>query len=255
MGEELPSVLVIPGTEPQHVVPDGLRLQGVRGAFDELTAVGSVCIAWRRELTTEESTLSDLCDAYEDLVRELELADLTIVGVSTGSLIAVELAWRLGTRCSHLALVAGGASVSDEGRVIIQKTIEDARNGAWRDIARLQMRSFYPGIAGRFYGAVGRLFPALYGTPEDPTHFIALSRVALAADVFPRLPELRAHVLCISGENDIFFPPDEMHKLALLCPEGESHVIPRAGHGVFKSHAAEINKRIREFALRHSPAS
>jgi pimeloyl-ACP methyl ester carboxylesterase len=255
MGEELPTVLVIPGTEPAHVVPDGLRLQGVRSTFEDLAPLGSVCIAWQRKLTVENTSISDLCDAYEDLVRELELADLTIVGVSTGSLVAIELAFRLGKRCTHLALVAGGASVSEEGRIVIQQTIEHARAGEWREIAGLQMRSFYPGFAGAFYGLVGRLFPALYGTPEDPTHFIALSHAALEADLFHRLPELEPRVLCVSGENDIFFPPDEMHKLALLCPEGESHLIPRAGHGVFKSHASEIHRRIREFVARHSPAS
>ncbi len=255
MGEELPSVLVIPGTEPEHVVPDGLRLQGVRGAFEELSELGSVCIAWRRRLDDENTSVSELCDAYEDLVRELELADLTVIGVSTGSLVAIELAARLGARCDHLVLVAGGASVSPEGRAVLDQAAAFARDARWRELAKLQMRAFYPGLPGRFYGAIGYLFPALYGTPEDPTHFIALCACARTADLFPRVPELHARVLCIAGELDLFFPPDEIHKLALLCPEGESQIIPRAGHGVFKSHSAEINRRIREFTQRHSPAS
>ncbi|MFW6292938.1 MAG: alpha/beta fold hydrolase, partial [Spirochaetota bacterium] len=89
LGEGTPTILIIPGIEPEHRVPDGLRLQGVRAAFEELAEVEAVAVAWRADRDPSDTTLDSIADAYVDLARELELADVTIVGVSTGAPMAI----------------------------------------------------------------------------------------------------------------------------------------------------------------------
>ncbi|TVQ27182.1 MAG: alpha/beta hydrolase, partial [Spirochaetaceae bacterium] len=219
IGDGLPTRLVIPGVEPEVEVPDGLRLQGVRGAFEELVD-GGLCVAWRRTVT-QESTLDRIVDDYVDLIHELELADLSLIGVSTGSIIAVEVAARIGRRCRRLALVAGGARVSDAGRSLLDLAIEDASAGRWRELARRQTRAYYPGpIERAVLGAIAWGFPQLYGTPAHSGHYVELTRIVRDADVRERVAHVAAPILIVNGEHDVFFPPDEARQTALIADYG-----------------------------------
>ena len=249
IGDALPTRLVIPGIEPEVEVPDGLRLQGVRGAFEELVD-GGLCVAWRRAVTPA-STLDRIVDDYIDLIHELEMADLSLIGVSTGSIIAVEVAARIGHRCRRLALVSGGARVSDAGRQLLDSAIDDASAGRWRDLARRQTRAYYPGPIERgVLGAIAWAFPQLYGTPTGADHYVGLTRIVRDADVRERVASVSAPLLIVNGEHDVFFPPDEAQETALIADDGVLRTIARAGHGVFKSHAHQVTRALKDFLAR-----
>ena len=247
VGEGLPTKLVIPGIEPEHAVPEGLRLQGVRGAFEELAEGGSVCIAWRREIKSDHASFNEICDAYEDLVKELELADITIIGVSTGSLFAIELAARLGQRCGGLALIAGGAELSDEGKRLMERSVQLAQEAEWRKLAYLQTKAYYPGIGGRLLAGIAWLIPGLYGTPEDVTHFTALCRLVEDASLYGRVSEVSAPLLAMTGDADLIFPAEGTKRTALLSPDGEAIIVKNAGHGLFKSKSELVTDEIKRF--------
>jgi pimeloyl-ACP methyl ester carboxylesterase len=254
VGDGLPTKLVVPGIEPEAAVPDGLRLNGVRGAFEDLAQHGSVCVAWRKEITTDHADFDEICDAYEDLVRELELADLTIIGVSAGSLFAIELAARLKGRCAGVVLVSGGAELSSDGKRLMERSAQLAEEGEWRKLAFLQTEAYYPGIGGRLLAAIAWLVPGLYGTPEDTTHFTALLRLATRVSLFDRLKEVVAPLLLLTGEHDLLFPPDSGRRAALLCADGDQTVIPNAGHGLFKSKSSVVTREIQRFTRPGSPS-
>jgi pimeloyl-ACP methyl ester carboxylesterase len=232
-----------------------LRLQGVRGAFEELAEDGSVCVAWRREISRREASFEEICDAYEDLVKELELADVTIIGVSTGSLFAIELAARLGQRCAGLVLVAGGAELSEHGKRLMERTVQLAEESEWRTLAYLQTEAYYPGIAGRILAGIAWLVPGLYGTPEDPTHFTALCRLVAQVSLYDRVHEVSAPLLAMTGESDLIFPPEISRRTALLSPDGEALIVKSAGHGLFKSKSGLVTDAIKRFIRSGTPSS
>ena len=248
LGEGTPGILVIPGIEPEHLVPEGLRLQGVRGAFEELAEERAVAVAWRANRAPEEMTIGSIAADYVDLARELELTDLTIVSVSTGCAMAIETAARLGSRCRTLVLVSGGAVPSEIGRALLRRSAELAGLGRWRALAREQMIAFYPGLFGRtVLAGVAWLFPALYGEPDDPAYFMRLCTLAAEADLRRRSEDVSARTLVVNGERDVIYPPDVARETALLLADGELVTIPRAGHGAFKSHAGRIHRLIRSW--------
>lgn len=250
LGEAPPSVLIVPGIEPEHRVPEGLRLQGVRGAFEQIAEQRSLAIAWRAERSADAMSLDAIADDYVDLARELELTDMALVGISTGCPMAIETAARLGSRCTRLALVAGGAYPSQEGRALLERAVAHAEAGAWRRLAREQIAAFYPGVFGSaVLASVAWLFPGLYGEPDDPEHFIGLTRVVAEADLRARCKDVPARALVINGERDLLYPPAIARQTALLLADGESVVVPRAGHGVFKSHAGRVNKLLLDYLL------
>jgi pimeloyl-ACP methyl ester carboxylesterase len=243
LGDEPPSVLIVPGVEPEHRLPDGLRLQGVRAAFEQIAERRSVVVAWRAERPAADTSLGSIAEDYIDLTRELELTDIAIVGVSTGAPMAIETAARLGPRCDRLALVAGGAFMSREGRDLFERSIGFARAGEWRRLAREQTTAFYPGFFGAtVLAGVAWLFPALYGEPEDAEHYVSLTSVVASADLRSRCEDVSARALIVTGDRDLIYPPDIARQTALLLTDAESVVVPRAGHGVFKSHAGRTNE-------------
>jgi pimeloyl-ACP methyl ester carboxylesterase len=243
LGDDTPSVLVIPGIEPEHRVPEGLRLQGVRGAFETMAEQQSLAVAWRADREPDELTLEAIADDYVDLIRELEIADVAIVGISTGAPFAIETAARIGPRCRLLALISGGASLSAEGRTLTERAMALAEAGNWRGLARSQIAAHYPDIAGRtLLAGVAWLFPQLYGAPEDPGFFLALNNLLLDHDMRDRAQDVTAPSLVINGERDVLYPPSVATETALLITNGEAVTIPRAGHGAFKSHAGRINR-------------
>ncbi len=245
LGEDVPSILVIPGIEPEHHLPDGLRLQGVRGAFEEIAECRSLAIAWRADRPPQEISIETIAADYVDLARQLELTDLTILGVSTGCPMAIETAARLGPRCRRLMLVSGGASLSSRGRDLLDRSIALAQAGLWRTLAREQIAHFYPGLVGEsVLASIAWLFPGLYGRPEDPAFFVALTRAVREADLRERCKDVDASAVLMNGERDLLYPPEVARETALLLTDAESVTLPRAGHGAFKSHAGRITKLI-----------
>lgn len=245
LGEEVPSLLVIPGIEPEHHLPDGLRLQGVRGAFEEIAERRSLAVAWRADRPSQEISIETVAADYVDLARQLELTDLTILGVSTGCPMAIETAARLGPRCRRLILVSGGAFLSARGQDLLDRSVALAAAGLWRALAREQIAAFYPGLLGEYALApIAWLFPGLYGRPEDPAFFVALTRAVREADLRTRCKDVDAPALLLNGERDLLYPPEIARETALLLTDAESTILPRAGHGAFKSHAGRITKLI-----------
>jgi len=245
LGDGTPTILIIPGIEPEHRLPDGLRLQGVRAAFEELAEVDAVAVAWRADRDPSDISLDSIAEDYVDLARELELADLTIVGVSTGAPMAIETAARLGHRCRKLVLVSGAAIPAPQGRSLLQESAALAEQGAWRRIAHTQISAFYPSVFGKtLLATVAWLFPGLYGEPEDPAYFMRLCSVVAEADLRVRSKDVSAKALVVVGERDVMYPPAVARETALLLADGDLVIIPRAGHGMFKSHASRVNKLI-----------
>lgn len=248
LGDATPQILVVPGIEPEHQVPEGLRLQGVRGAFEEIAERMPLAVAWRAAHTRRRPSLESIAEEYVDLARELEMTDIAIIGVSTGAPMAIETAARLGRRCTRLMLVAGGAVLSQAGRSLMQRTIALAEAGEWRRLASEQMRAYYPGlIGGSILAGIAWLFPALFGEPDDPEHFVSLCSIVAEADLRSRARDVSAHALVITGERDVLYPPEVARETALLLTDGDLVTIPRAGHGAFKSHAGRINKLLATF--------
>ncbi|MFW5688002.1 MAG: alpha/beta fold hydrolase [Spirochaetota bacterium] len=248
LGDATPEILVIPGIEPEHRVPEGLRLQGVRGAFEELAEKRTVAVAWRADRPASELTLATMASDYVDLVRELELTDVAIVGISTGCPMAIETAARLGRRCSRLALVAGGAYLSQEGQSLLRRSATLAEQGRWRELARDQIAAFYPNVFGRLVlASIAWLFPGLYGEPDDSDYFVAITSAVVDADLRSRAEDVSARALVVNGERDLLYPPAIARETALLLTDADVVTIPRAGHGAFKSHARRINRLLEGF--------
>ncbi|MFW6289051.1 MAG: alpha/beta fold hydrolase, partial [Spirochaetota bacterium] len=142
-------------------------------------------------------------------------------------------------------LVSGAAAVSPRGRSLLQESAALAEQGKWRRIAREQISAFYPGPFGTtVLAGIAWLFPSLYGEPDEPSYYMRLCSIVAEADLRVRSKDVSAKALVIVGERDVIYPPEVARETALLLADGDLVIIPRAGHGVFKSHASRINKLI-----------
>jgi len=171
---------------------------------------------------------SDLAYFYLDLMAQLRLEGVHLIGTSLGGWIAVELAVRNTVRLSSLTLVcavgitAGGAVMDDMFRMNAE---ENARR-FYFDPARVQRRVEHlktadPRLLVRNRSTVVRLAYPSFVNPE----------------LEKWLHRIGVPTLLVWGENDGLVPPKFGEAYRRLVPGSTLVVIPQAGHAPFEEQA------------------
>jgi pimeloyl-ACP methyl ester carboxylesterase len=187
------------------------------------------------------ASVPDLADAYLDLLEELGLGEVVVVGNSLGGWVAAEMALRdIGGRISSLVLLnATGIRPDDPHQITDIRTLPPA--------------------------AVGRLAihdPALRPDPaaltDDERAAAAADQQALAhyaGDDFLFAPKLRRRlrrvavpVLVAWGEEDGVLSADYGRSYAAAFPAGRYHPIAAAGHLPQLEQPAAVLAAVEEFA-------
>ena len=176
------------------------------------------------------STVDDLAYAYLDLIEELELTDLILVGVSFGAWLALEIATKGTGRIAKLVLIdAVGVKFSDrETRDITDiyaTTIDEIPPLFFSDEARGRE------LMGNFD------FPNL---PEESATRFARNRESLLLfgwsptlynpKLLGRLHRVREPALLLWGADDRVVSTDYGRRFAAAFPDGRFAVIEAAGH-------------------------
>jgi pimeloyl-ACP methyl ester carboxylesterase len=204
----------------------------------------------RSDLRSDLTTVGDLADYYIDLLDELGLDDVAVVGASFGAWVALEMAVRSTPRISHL-VVADAFGVKIGGR-------ED------RDIADIFAVSQDDLIALSYAD------PAPYAwRPKERSEadLLAYTRSREAAAHFgwlpymhnpklkQRLKAVRVPTLFLWGAQDRIVSPDYGRAFAALVPDAEFELIERAGHFPHVEQPEAFGVRVTEFLGRHRTAA
>ena len=168
-------------------------------------------------------TIGDLAFFYTDLLEQLDLDGVHLVGHSLGGWIALELAMRNSTRLRSLTL-ASAAGIRVEG------------------VARGDMYIATPAELGRllFHELVNQ--DEIARVEEDPERLaiITKNRVSSAKLTWhprlydPRLAKwlhrVRIPTLVLWGENDRVIPPEHADAFVKLIPHAARVLLPACGH-------------------------
>ena len=170
-------------------------------------------------------TVDDLVYLYLDLLKQLDLQDLTIVGCSMGGWVAAELAVRCSDRLSRLILVDSlGIKVSDRETPDIADMFaiyeEELMGLLFRDPAKFKIDA--------------------KSLPEQALANIAENRAALALYLWEpyahnpkllgRLGRIDIPTLVIWGQNDGLVSAEYGRKFAAAIPGSTFETIPECGH-------------------------
>ncbi|MDX2157264.1 MAG: alpha/beta hydrolase [Hyphomicrobiaceae bacterium] len=170
-------------------------------------------------------SVDDIAYLYHDLLDQLGLDNVTLVGASFGGWIALEMCVRNCARLSRLALISS-LGVKFSGR--------EERDFA--DIFYLNDTAAFSAL----FADPGRFAPSYETMSMSEVQAIARERQALAYygwkpylhnPILKRwLHRVSLPTLVLWGEADGFAKPEYGHKLASAIPAAELKLIPRAGH-------------------------
>ncbi|MGH7905449.1 MAG: alpha/beta fold hydrolase [Candidatus Binataceae bacterium] len=173
----------------------------------------------------EIDTVDDLAYLYLDLLKQLDLRDVTLVGCSLGGWIAAEIAVKCAGRISGLALVDSlGVKVSD------RETPDIADMFAIYEDHLMRLLFHEP---AKFTIDMKALSP-------EQLAIVAQNRAAMALYIWEpyahnpkllgRLGRIDIPAIVIWGENDGLVSAEYGRRMAAAIPHAQFETIPRCGH-------------------------
>ena len=180
-----------------------------------------------------------------------------LVGHSMGSLIALEVARRLGERAAGVALLGSAAPMKVSEALLAATRDEPATAmqmiNVWSHSASIAPFAPRPGTPGPGFNIVWqnlRLMERIARTNGPgvlPTDFAACNAYAGGLDA---ARALRCPVLVVSGAADQMTPPRAAQALIEACAEREVVVLPATGHAMMSENPEGVRRALAAFVHR-----
>jgi len=196
------------------------------------------------ELPSGMSSVDDLAYFYLDLIEQLDLREIVVVGASFGGWIAAEIATKTTERLSRLILIGAlGAKFGTRDQSDILDVFATPPS-------RWEERSFRdPAVWKRDYALL----------PDDELTAIARNREATAHFAWNpymynpklrgRLHRIRIPTLVLWGAHDGFAPPAYGKNYCAAIPGATFEQVDEAGHFPHIEQPAKVAQRVIEFGL------
>ena len=188
------------------------------------------------------------------LLGALEIENAAIVGVSMGSMAALDFALEQPAMVSALVLVGGGVGGGQASAEAVARgeEIEAAQEAGDLDLANeLELRMWVDG----WDQPLGRADPGMRAAVAQMNRAI-LEREPETADMdhqgltppaIERLAEVSAPTLVVIGDVDIPYLRERAEKMAREIPGAHLEVIADAAHVPNMEHPAQFNRMVLEF--------
>jgi 3-oxoadipate enol-lactonase len=176
-------------------------------------------------------TLQDHIDDVVSVIDELDLGKVAVIGSSMGSYVAQGAAIAIPDRISRLVLVAAKSHGASSSSAVLLKEHADELEGATVQQQRdfLYGKILAPSSTAR-RAEVLQLLCENRGSPQtDAEYKIAQSAVS-NFDFRPRLREISAPTLIISGRYDPLNPPEQGREIAHYISNSTFLLFENSGH-------------------------
>ncbi|XXQ67843.1 pimeloyl-ACP methyl ester esterase BioH [Neisseriaceae bacterium B1] len=188
--------------------------------------------------------------AADELAAQI-VSPTYLLGWSLGSQIALHIAARYPEKVRGMILMSGFAKLraADDYPQGVRNDLLDKMVGFFQqDYARYVRQFLELQLLNtpEHRPMIDKIMPDLvqYGAPQALQ--AALNSLE-AADARAMLPEIAAPALMICGNKDSVTPPRMSEYLAQHLPHAQLHIIDKAAHAPFLSHAAECVQLIEGF--------
>ena len=232
-------------------------LEPIRNALESLKTIAfDAPGAGRSSAPWLPLPLRKIARMVEEMLSLLGFAEVDVLGVSWGSALAQEFAWRYPLRVRRLILAATspgwiGMPPRPLAAVLIATPL------------RYWSSSYLECIAGRVYGGELRENPDLLRQREyyrmvRPPSFTGYLGQAVALVGWTSLPwlwRLTQPTLLVAGDDDPITPLCNARVMARLIPNSRLHVVDGGGHLTLLTRTHEIAPTIVDFLLESDDAS
>jgi pimeloyl-ACP methyl ester carboxylesterase len=188
------------------------------------------------------TTIDDLAYFYLDLLDQLDLSDVTIVGVSIGAWIAAEMAVKSTARMSRLVLAnAVGIKTS------VRETRDIADIFAVTEAQFNELAYFDPNIAARDYSSMADADVRLVARNREATARYAWSPYMHDPKLKARLHRIRIPTLFLWGTADRILSEAYGRAYCAAIPGARFETIARAGHFPHLEQPEEFSRKVFAF--------
>lgn len=172
-------------------------------------------------------TMGELAARHAEILAEHFADPVDLIGISTGGVIALQLAVDHPGRINRLIIAAAASWSGDEGRDKLRRYGDEIARG--RSGTRILASVLAPPGGERL------MTPLLWAAHQfdrntDPNDLLATIDAEVGFDVTARLNEIRSPTLLIAGGRDRAFPLSLMQATASGIAGGRLVVYPKAGH-------------------------
>jgi len=177
------------------------------------------------ELPRGMASVDDMSYFYLDLIEELDLRDLVVVGASFGGWIAAEIATKTTQRLSRLVLIGAlGAKFGERDRSDIVDIFATPRS-RWEE---LSFRD--PAVWLRDYESLPEEELTAMARNREATALFAWNPYMYDAKLKGRLHRIRVRTLVLWGANDGFAPLSYGRTYCAAVPGAKFEEIADSGH-------------------------
>jgi pimeloyl-ACP methyl ester carboxylesterase len=197
----------------------------------------------RSELAKGMRTVDDLSYFYLDLLDQLDLRDVTVVGVSLGAWLAAEIAVKSTARLSRLVLAnAVGIKVGD------RETRDIADIFALTEQEYLDIAYCDPKVGARDYKALPNEEVLAAARAREATARFAWNPYFHNPRLKSRLHRIRIPTLFLWGTHDRMLSEAYGRAYCALIPGARFELIERAGHFPHQEQPKVFAARVMAFA-------
>jgi pimeloyl-ACP methyl ester carboxylesterase len=196
----------------------------------------------RSELPKGMRTVDDLSYFYLDLLDQLDLRDVTLVGVAFGAWIAAEIAVKSAARLSRLVMAnAVGVKIGD------RETRDIADIFALTEPEYLEIAFCDPNAGRRDYKSLPPSEVAAAARAREATARFAWSPYFHNPRLKSRLHRIRIPTLFLWGARDRMVSETYGRAYCAMIPGARFELIERAGHFPHQEQPVEFAKRALAF--------
>ena len=193
------------------------------------------------ELPKGMSTVDDMSYLYLDLLEQLELRDVVIVGASFGAWLAAEIATKTTERISRLVLLgAVGVKLGSRDKSDIVDIFATPRS-RWEELTFCDVKFWQ-----RNYESLSEDELTVVARNREATALFAWNPYMYNPKLKARLHRIRVPVLFLWGEADRFAPPEYGRAYSALIPGARFELVSETGHFPHIEQAERVARRVVE---------
>lgn len=230
-------MVMLPGISTKDLMP---LASAVKAAFAEFEEFFEIYVFERPDPLPSGCTIASIAEATGQAMDELGLRDACIYGVSTGGMIAQELAFQRRDLVKCIAFFSTGQKVIGEAADALRYSLELAAKGETKELAKQFGQLVYtPNFYEKYEQAIIDAFSG--GTAKETDRFIQLSSAVLGFEGkgLPEGVDIPSVVVC--GREDRIFSTTQAQELAQAFGS-EPVIYDGYGHAVYDELAqAKLN--------------
>lgn len=239
-------LILLPGLgDGLQPVGGGLQAAGLAWSYRIFAKKFRVYLFSRKDALRPGCTIREMARDQKRALDQLELKQVSVLGVSQGGMIAQWLAIDFPERVEKLVLGVTTARPSDGTRQIVRRWSGLARAGQYQQLLADSCEQMYSEKTLRVYRPMVPLM-ARINRPKDLERFVIQAEACLGHDTSGELEKIVCPTLILAGAEDRVMGPDAAAELAAGIAGSRMRVYEGLGHGAFEE-TPEFNRRAAEF--------